>query len=114
MSSARFGTEVVATRSTRAYAQRYIDSYADAIGATTYWDGQRAVPVLIVWEPVRNPATGRWDVVSTVTPRQPSQPERCQESSHSWCETHEARWAPHQPQCERADALGIDPFRDVR
>jgi hypothetical protein len=36
--------------------------------------------------------------------------DRCQESTHSWCETHASRWAPHQPQCERADALGIDPF----
>ena len=72
-----YGTEnregipyVITTRSTRALAEKFIASYGDALGETTYWNGSRDVPVTLTWTPVRNPFTKKWQVVATCTPRE--------------------------------------------
>jgi hypothetical protein len=66
--SSRFGTSIVAHRSSRKYAEKFIASYGDAIGDTTYWNGSTNVPIHIEWAAVPS-ANGGFDVVSTVTPR---------------------------------------------
>lgn len=66
--SSHFGTSIVATRSTKALAEKHIARNADALGATDYWDGSRSVPITLTWEPVKN-SEGKWDVVATCTPR---------------------------------------------
>jgi hypothetical protein len=60
-------TEVVAHRSTRKAAERYIASFADELGDSTSWDGEKDIPVHIEWSVV--PADNGFDIVSTVTPR---------------------------------------------
>ena len=66
--NSRYGSTVVAHRSSRRLAETYIGRFADCIGETTYWNGSQHVPVTITWEAVKAPEGG-WDVVSTVTPR---------------------------------------------
>jgi hypothetical protein len=61
-------TRTIAHRSTRRYAQSYIDSFADELGDQTRWNGQRHIPIHVTWIVVPA-ATGGFDVVSTVTER---------------------------------------------
>lgn len=62
-------TEVVAHRSTRRLAQKYIDSFADCLGDVTYWTGSESIPVHQEWAAVPS-AEGGFDIVSTVTSRE--------------------------------------------
>lgn len=59
---------IVAHRSTRAYAQKYIDSFADELGDTDYWNGRFNVPIYQTFTIELAPAGG-FDIVSTVTER---------------------------------------------
>lgn len=59
---------VVATRSTRRYAEKYVADWADVQGEQTRWDGQRSHPIYVVWSIERTPL-GKFDIIQTVTPR---------------------------------------------
>ena len=67
--SAVLRTEVVAQRSTRALAERYVARFSDVLGDTTWWNGREHIPVHIVWE-VKPGRKGRFDILSTVTSRE--------------------------------------------
>lgn len=68
MSTPKYGTEVVAHRSTRRLAEAYIASFADELGDTVRWDGTKDIPIHVVWTVV--PAVRGFDIVSTVSPRE--------------------------------------------
>lgn len=75
----RLGTTVIAHRSSRIWADRFVARYANCLGETDYWNGCESVPVTIVWavEPVWS---GGFDIVSTVTAREVH--EECEECGH--------------------------------
>lgn len=60
------GVAVVAHRSSRKYAEKYIASFADCLGDYSAWNGRNAVPVHIEWNAVKSP-TGGFDIVATTT-----------------------------------------------
>lgn len=61
---------VVATRSTRRLAEKFVASYADVQGEQSYWDGSKHHPVTVEWTVI--PDGRRFAVVSKMTPRKDS------------------------------------------
>lgn len=63
-------TEVVAHRSSRRYAEKWVNDFADTAGDQEWWDGQQGHPVHVVYSVVNCHQSGGFDIVSTVTSRE--------------------------------------------
>jgi len=60
-------TSVIAHRSTRRYAEKFVADFSDIAGEQTAWNGRESLPIFVTLDVVKSPSGG-FDVLQTVVP----------------------------------------------